>query len=95
MDTDLAYWFRLLNVGLMTLVFTVCLLRFARRGLDRGQRVRLVGLAIIALVLGSFSYDLRYADFSLRIPATTIGLSLLAYGIQMMPVSGQSICKKN
>lgn len=83
------FWFRLANVALCAFVFSMCVFKLAWKDPDKGRRARISALALLTIVAAWTAYDLRLSDFHPRIPITTLGLVLAAYGLSIMPTHEQ------
>lgn len=84
MDSDFAFWLRMLNLGLSVFVFVLCLTKLIWNDADRPRQARIIALGLLAISLAIGSYELRREPFSTRIPIATLAMSFAAYGMKSM-----------
>ena len=81
---DLSFWLRLANIAFSVFVVTLAFLKLIADSRDRARAIFILGLTSLTIYVAMTAYELRYEEFSFRIPLATLGLFLAAYGLHIM-----------
>lgn len=94
MDMDgIHHYLRLLNVLIAGLVLGLCFLKVNWDRENKARNTRIIGLAIICLVIAWGSFARRNEVFNIRTPILTVGLAFCLFGMRLQAL-GENLNKR-